>query len=79
MSLTPLAPERQHDLGYYQVESLDCIEPLGGNQSADDPNYGNPNHRLQRLFWPSETTNEFKSAAHRARARERAHKIVSEA
>ena len=55
MSLTPLAPERQHDLGY-QVESLDCIEPLGGNQSAHDPNYGNPNHRLQRLFWPSETT-----------------------
>ena len=55
MSLKPLTPERQHDLDH-KVESLDFIEPLGGNQSAHNPDYGNPNHRLQRLFWPTETT-----------------------
>ena len=58
MSLTPLTPERQHDLDH-QVESPDCIEPLGDNQSAHNPNHGNPNHRLQsgpHLFWPTQTT-----------------------
>ena len=69
MSLTSLTPERQHDLDH-QVESLDlldCIEPLGGNQSAHNPDYGNSNYPLQRgplLSWPTQTTDLQRSPPH---------------
>ena len=58
MSPTPLTPGRQQDLDH-QIEFSHCIEPFEGNQSAHNPNHGNPNHRLQRgplLSWPTQTT-----------------------